>query len=458
MTGQSIDYKLHCQLQFGEYTQVHESHDNSMLSRTTGAIALRPTGNTQGGYFFMLTTDKRLSRYAWTPLPMPGEVLKQIDRLARRNPAGGEIQFGSRDGTAIEDTIEDEDDLHDEDYVPDNEDSDSNDSYDPEPHPVGGVGDYNDQELPNDDSNDEDSVPADYDSNGEDSVPADDNDSEHQYGADDTGNTGIASNDSVGQDNADDTASVADDTGDVPNTDDDSTEDSGVDNTPEGVAPRSSSANSTPAGVDPRLDQRLAPGVPPGVPQEWPQEGPQEWPAIKVPKSAAHHALCSLIEHELNGMTGLSVLEHTTLAQFNMKRGLAMFGQAATDAVSKEMKQLHDRKTIRPRHSNDLTLEDKRKALGYLMFIKEKRCGTIKARGCADGRKQRLYKTKEETSSPTVRTESLMLSCVIDAKERRNVLTCDVPGAFVQVDVDETVHVRLEGPLAELLAKVDSAL
>ena len=92
------------------------------------------------------------------------------------------------------------------------------------------------------------------------------------------------------------------------------------------------------------------------------------------------------------------------------------------------------------------------------MFIKEKRCGTIKGRGCADGRKQRLYKTKEETSSPTVRTKSLLLSCVIDAMEHRKVLTCDVPGAFMQVDVDEVVHIRLEGPLAELLTQVDPEL
>jgi hypothetical protein len=97
------------------------------------------------------------------------------------------------------------------------------------------------------------------------------------------------------------------------------------------------------------------------------------------------------------------------------------------------------------RFSKDLTRDEKGKALAYLMFIKEKRCGTIKARGCVvDGRKQRLYKTKEETSSPTVRTESLLLSCVIDAKERRQVITCDIPGAFMQVDMDEVVHVRLK--------------
>jgi hypothetical protein len=119
------------------------------------------------------------------------------------------------------------------------------------------------------------------------------------------------------------------------------------------------------------------------------------------------------------------------LVQHNLKRGLEMFGQAAIDAVAKEVQQLHDRKTIRPRYAHELTMEEKRRALGYLMFLKEKRCGTIKGRGCAEGRKQRIYKTKEETSSPTVRTESLMLSCVIDTKEGRNVITADVPGAFM---------------------------
>jgi hypothetical protein len=57
-----------------------------------------------------------------------------------------------------------------------------------------------------------------------------------------------------------------------------------------------------------------------------------------------------------------------------------------------------------------------------------------------------------------VRIESLLLSCVIDSKERRKVMTCDVPGAFMQVDVDEIVHVRLNGPLAKLLTKVDPKL
>ena len=89
------------------------------------------------------------------------------------------------------------------------------------------------------------------------------------------------------------------------------------------------------------------------------------------------------------------------------------------------------------------------------MFLKEKRCGTIKGRGCADGRKQRLYKTKEETSSPTVKNESLFISCLIDAIKRRHIIVCDIPGAFMQADIDELVHVKLDGAILNVLLCID---
>ena len=56
LTGQSWSYTTHCKLEFGDYVQTHEEHDNSMAARTIGAIALRPTGNTEGGYFFFSLT------------------------------------------------------------------------------------------------------------------------------------------------------------------------------------------------------------------------------------------------------------------------------------------------------------------------------------------------------------------------------------------------------------------
>ena len=63
VVGSTIDYATHCKIEFGAYVQTHEPHDNSMLPRTTGAIALRPTGNAQGGHYFdSLTTGKHLHR------------------------------------------------------------------------------------------------------------------------------------------------------------------------------------------------------------------------------------------------------------------------------------------------------------------------------------------------------------------------------------------------------------
>jgi len=43
------------------------------------------------------------------------------------------------------------------------------------------------------------------------------------------------------------------------------------------------------------------------------------------------------------------------------------------------------------------------------MFLKEKRDRTINARGCVDCRPQRIYTNKEDTSSPTMSIEAMML-------------------------------------------------
>jgi hypothetical protein len=90
------------------------------------------------------------------------------------------------------------------------------------------------------------------------------------------------------------------------------------------------------------------------------------------------------------------------------------------------------------------TKQQKHRALEYLMFLKQKHCGNIQGCGCADGQKQRIYASKQEASSPTGAIESLMISCVVDGKEGKDVATVDIPGAFMQVDMDELVHMCLE--------------
>ena len=59
--------------------------------------------------------------------------------------------------------------------------------------------------------------------------------------------------------------------------------------------------------------------------------------------------------------------------------------------VSKELRQLHNRKAMVQIRKEDLTTGDRQK---------EKRDGAVKARGCADGIPQWQYTDKEDASCP----------------------------------------------------------
>ena len=50
-------------------------------------------------------------------------------------------------------------------------------------------------------------------------------------------------------------------------------------------------------------------------------------------------------------------------------------------------------------------------------IIKEKRNGILKGRTVADGSSQHEYTSPSDTAPPTIATESLLLTCVIDAAE-----------------------------------------
>ena len=95
----------------------------------------------------------------------------------------------------------------------------------------------------------------------------------------------------------------------------------------------------------------------------------------------------------------------------------------------REYTQLHNENVFEPINHSDLTVQNKLDALNAINLIKIKRDGVIKGRTCADGSKQKRYISKEETSSPTVALESLLLTFCIDAFENRDIaiLTYQAP-------------------------------
>ena len=73
---------------------------------------------------------------------------------------------------------------------------------------------------------------------------------------------------------------------------------------------------------------------------------------------------------------------------------------------------------------------------------------TSKVRSCANGSKQRMYlKEYESVASPTISLEGLLMHLVIRVYEKRNFISFDVPGAFLQAkfDDDKMLLLKLRG-------------
>lgn len=71
------------------------------------------------------------------------------------------------------------------------------------------------------------------------------------------------------------------------------------------------------------------------------------------------------------------------------------------------------------------------------IFVMKKCTGEIKACKVAGGNKQRDFISKEDLSSPTAATDSVILMCLIDTREKREVATVDVPNAFIQTVIED---------------------
>ena len=121
--------------------------------------------------------------------------------------------------------------------------------------------------------------------------------------------------------------------------------------------------------------------------------------------------------------------------QYLLNKGLQKFGERGYDASYKELDQLHHRVCFSPRDVSKLTPQEKKKAMEALLFLTEKRDKTIKGRMVYNGKPTREWMSKEDSASPTVLLESLLLTAIIDAKERRDVMSADVPNAFVQTSM-----------------------
>ena len=120
LTGKHLYYQKHVHLKFGAYIQTHEEHTNDMMPCTIRAICLSPSGNEQGGHYFLsLMTGCCLLHDCWTELPMPQDAITCVGNLGHAQGMPKSLTFADHYGFKLVDDADAVDDNHDSDFDPD---------------------------------------------------------------------------------------------------------------------------------------------------------------------------------------------------------------------------------------------------------------------------------------------------------------------------------------------------
>ena len=110
----------------------------------------------------------------------------------------------------------------------------------------------------------------------------------------------------------------------------------------------------------------------------------------------------------------------------------------------------------------DLNNRERKRAQIALTYLTQKQDGKVKARTCYNGKPTREWLSKDDSASPTVSLESLFLTITIDAYEKRDVMTADIPNAFIQtplevIDGQDHVIMKITGDMVNMLMTLDSS-
>jgi hypothetical protein len=163
--------------------------------------------------------------------------------------------------------------------------------------------------------------------------------------------------------------------------------------------------------------------------------------------------------HYNTALAGMNDVQASSFLQaYSLKQGIKKFGQPGIEAVHKEMKQIHDRVVFdEPISIKEMTKLERKRAMESLIFLTEKRDETVKARVCVIGSTQQACISRKEASSPTAALEAIITTGVIDAKQKRDVMTLDIPNAFVQTDIAldrDKIIMKIRGQLVDILLEL----
>ena len=162
------------------------------------------------------------------------------------------------------------------------------------------------------------------------------------------------------------------------------------------------------------------------------------------------------IKDRVDSFDGVSFIQ-----QYYITKGLKVFGNKGHDAAMKELDQLVKRNCWSPIDVATLSPQEKKRAVDAMMLLAQKNDGTIKGRCVFKGSDTRDWLSREDTASPTASHEGICSTCVIDAHEERDIMSVDIPNAFIQTEMPEVkegkdrVIMKITGLLVDYMIQLN---
>ena len=499
VTGHVFDAQLHCRVKFGSYCQALDEPSplNSVVKpRTLDTLALRPTGNRQGGFYFLhLTTWSIIERRKWTVIPMPEHIISLVNQRAIKESqpdSTSSLQFKRRDKSfltslAIDDSAflalpsptqgaqhgptdlqDGPTDLHNTavdgaiDLEPNNVNPDGNAPHTPTDDSASSADPFTsvDNETSSTTSSNHDDNDADtdivYDFDPIEERPTENVPDNHSIQS--AASQPSSDNDDVIDDIPPEPPPPIPING-PPDTLQATIQDVIDPLSPSDVSQRNSHAKDD---INPEItEENIIDNVTDARPSTQryamrSQVEPRVQPHFSSKDGFTFAQFVNDLKSEIVEPKAPSIFSSRygfAFTQMSAREGLRRFGERAANALITEWLQLDRLDVFEGVKFASITPENRKKALRLVQLIKEKRCGKIKGRTCADGRKQRSYIAEEDATSPTVHGEAVLISCMMDGHERRYVATADVPGAFLNIDIDGLVYVMVDGALVDILVR-----
>ena len=410
LTGRKLDFKRDIGLPFGTYVQVFNANTtrNSLEPRTEAAIALTTTGNIQGAMkFFLVKSCRVVTRDQWKELPLPTELVEELNRIASAEAKGAIIDRPLEVRTKNKN-------LDDESEKPTQPTPQTD--Y-PRRHAVveaPHVETELDPELPQASTDTAEEVTEDREEHVQDDV-------QHPTA---------------------ESTSVADP-----------------------VVEQNTISETQKITIDDEVGEIIVEDTaPPDSNQAAEQDTPQVAPRPQRGRRPPSRYLLTALHVDNNNTNNIANINNIVNAEhafhISVKQGIERFGEAARTAIAGELTQLMSIPAWEPVNTGDISTAQREKIIRTHMFLKDKH----KADGSFDKLKARLVARgdmqeelpDERTSSPTVGLTAALVTSGIAAKERRHVATVDVTGAFLNAEMgDEEILVKLDKTLSEIVCQID---